>query len=161
MIKRSQLVLLTSLGLAAPMMLLLDGDSLRQRAEAKDVSASVNEIWTRYSSAYNSGDIDSWIALWADNGVQMPPGFPPVLGKEEIRKRNQAVLDRFTFDLRITNEEIGVADDWAFARGTYKATLTPKHGGERTHVDGKYLTIFKRQSDGSWKIYRDIFNSNV
>ena len=27
-------------------------------------------------------------------------------------------------------------------------------------VDGKYLTIFKRQPDGSWKAYRDCFNSN-
>jgi uncharacterized protein (TIGR02246 family) len=161
MIKKSQLVLLASLGLAAPVMLLLDGDSLRQRAEAKDVSASVNEIWNRYSSAYNSGDIDSWIALWADNGIQMPPGSPPVLGKEKIRERNKAVLDRFIFDLSITNGETGVANDWAFARGTYKATLTPRVGGERTHVDGKYLTIFQRQNDGSWKIYRDIFNSNV
>jgi uncharacterized protein (TIGR02246 family) len=161
MIKRSQLVLLATLGLSVPVMLLLDGDSLRKKAEAKDVAASVNEIWNRYSTTYNSGDIDGWIFLWADDGIQMPPGSPPVLGKEEIRKRNKAVLDRFTFDLSITNDETSVADGWAFARGTYKATLTPRNGGERTHVDGKYLTIFQRQSDGSWKIYRDIFNSNV
>ena len=30
-----------------------------------------------------------------------------------------------------------------------------------THIIGKYLTILKKQTDGSWKIYRDCFNSDV
>lgn len=49
----------------------------------------------------------------------------------------------------------------AFARGTYSVKRTPVAGGETVETDGKYMTIFKRQADGSWKIYRDIFNSNV
>jgi ketosteroid isomerase-like protein len=61
----------------------------------------------------------------------------------------------------ITNEEVQVSGDLAFARGTYAATVTPKAGGEETFIDGKYMTILKRQTDGSWKIHRDIFNSNV
>ncbi len=91
----------------------------------------------------------------------MPPGEPPVIGKDRIRARNKGVLDQFTFNIGISNEEVGVAGDWAFARGTYKATLTPKAGGEAVLVDGKYMTILQRQADGSWKIHRDIFNSNV
>jgi ketosteroid isomerase-like protein len=34
-------------------------------------------------------------------------------------------------------------------------------GGKEARVDGKFLTIFKKQSDGSCKIYRDCFNSNT
>jgi ketosteroid isomerase-like protein len=37
----------------------------------------------------------------------------------------------------------------------------PKAGGPESLFDGKFLTVFKRQPDGSWKIYRDCFNSNV
>lgn len=91
----------------------------------------------------------------------MPPDSPPIVGKEQIRTRNKAVLDRFTFDLNITNEEVRVAGEWAFSRGIFKATLRPKGGGKITLVDGKYMTILQRQADGSWKVYRDIFNSNV
>lgn len=91
----------------------------------------------------------------------MPPNSPPVVGKEQIRARNKAVLDQFSFDMGITNEEVRVAGDWAYARGTYTATLTPKQGGEAVFIDGKYMTILERQADGSWKIHRDIFNSNV
>lgn len=131
----------------------------KQDVEA-DITA-INEIWTQYSSSLNSGDIDLWISLWTDNGIQMPPDSPPVIGKEQIRGRNKGVLDQFTFNMGITNEEVRVAGDWAFARGTYTAILTPKAGGETIDIDGKYLTILKRQVDGSWKIFRDCFNSNV
>jgi steroid delta-isomerase-like uncharacterized protein len=41
--------------------------------------------------------------------------------------------------------------------------MTPKAGGETIHAmrDGKALTLYERQSDGSWKIVYDCFNSNV
>ncbi|HEU4682596.1 MAG TPA: nuclear transport factor 2 family protein, partial [Gemmatimonadales bacterium] len=109
----------------------------------------------------NAGDIDRWVALWTEDGIQMPPDEPAVVGKERIRARNQHVLDQFTFDIGITNEESRTAGDWGFARGTYKATLTPKKGRKSIPINGKYMTILARQGDGSWKIHRDIFNSNV
>jgi ketosteroid isomerase-like protein len=39
--------------------------------------------------------------------------------------------------------------------------MTPKQGGKTIPIDGKYMTILAKQSDGFWKIHRDIFNSNV
>jgi uncharacterized protein (TIGR02246 family) len=146
--------------IVAGVTLLLAGCSTRKEADAEAVAA-VNEIWNQYSSSFNSGDIDRWLSLWTDDGIQMPPDSPPIVGKEQIRTRNKAVLDRFTFDLNITNEEVRVAGEWAFSRGIFKATLRPKGGGKITLVDGKYMTILQRQADGSWKVYRDIFNSNV
>jgi len=141
--------------------LLLAGCSRPQRSDSEAVTAAFNAIWTRYSSSLNAGDLDSWLSLWTDDGVQLPPGEPPVVGKDQIRARNKGVLDKFTVNLSITNDELGVAGDWAFARGTYTATLTPKKSGPAIPINGKYITILKRQADGSWKIHRDIFNSNV
>ena len=140
--------------------LLLAGCSPRRGADSQTVTAAVNAISTRYSSALNAGDLDSWLSLWTDDGIQLPPGEPPVVGKDQIRARNQGLLDEFTVNLSSTSAEVGVAGDWAFDRGAYTATLTPKGGGRTIPIDGKYLTILKRQPDGSWKIYRDIFNSN-
>ena len=84
------------------------------------VAAAVNDLLKEYSASLNSGDLDRWAALWTDDGIQMPPGEPAVIGKERIRTRNGAGLDRFKFDMGITNEELRVAGDWAFIRGTYK-----------------------------------------
>lgn len=123
--------------------------------------AAVNEIWRDYSATLEAGDLEGWLALWTEDGVQMPPGEPPVVGKDQIRARNQAALDAYDFEMSITNREVRVADDWAYSRGVYEATLTPRAGGDPVPIDGKFMTILRRQPDGSWRIHRDIFNSNV
>ena len=132
-----------------------------QRGGDQAAAAAVNDLLKEFSASLNNGDLDRWVALWTDDGIQMPPGEPAVIGKERIRTRNGAGLDRFTFDMGITNEELRVAGDWAFIRGTYKATLKPKQGGAPLLIDGKYMSILAKQPDGSWKVHRDIFNSNV
>ncbi len=63
--------------------------------------------------------------------------------------------------MTVKYEEVEASGDWAFVRGTYTQTVTPKAGGAATLVDGKFLAIWKRQADGSWKMYIDCFNSNV
>jgi uncharacterized protein (TIGR02246 family) len=131
------------------------------RGSQTDATRAVQDIWKEYSASLNAGDLERWLALWADDGIQMPPGEPALAGKERIRKRNSGLLDQFKLDMGIANEEVRVAGDWAFARGTYKASLIPKQGGAPVPINGKYMTILARQGDGSWKIYRDIFNSNV
>jgi uncharacterized protein (TIGR02246 family) len=134
-------------------------------AEEVDVAAvteAVTAIWDEYEASLSAGDVDRWVELWSEEGIQLPPGEPPVVGKEAIRARNKAALtDLFDITMSITNEEVQVGGEWAVARGVYTATLTPKAGGDDVLVDGKYMTLLQRQADGTWKIYRDIFNSNV
>ena len=126
-----------------------------------DARAAVEAIFAKYAASLSAGDADGWATLWVEDGVQMAPDAPPVFGKSQIRENLRGLLAQFRFDMRIRTEEVRTADDWAFARGMYSAILTPKAGGSQIPIDGKFLTIFARQSDGAWKIYRDIFNSNV
>jgi ketosteroid isomerase-like protein len=53
--------------------------------------------------------------------------------------------------------------DLGLIRCTGTLELTPKAGGGTIHAmpDGKALTLYERQSDDSWKIVYDCFNSNV
>ena len=141
--------------------LLLVGCSPREKANLESDTAAINDIWTTYASSLEAGDLPAWLSLWTENGVQMPPNEPPIIGKDQIQKKNEVAFDQFTFEMEITNEEIRVAGDWAFSRGTYTATFSPKNGDQPVPVDGKFMTILERQPDGSWKIHRDIFNSNV
>ena len=124
-------------------------------------TAAIAAIWSTYVSSLEAGDIDAWLSLWTEDGVQMPPNEAPVIGKDQLRKRNGAALDLFTVAIDITNQEVGVAGDWAFSRGVYTATFAPKDGSNPIPVDGKFMTVLSRQSDGGWKIHRDIFNSSV
>ncbi|MBA7475845.1 hypothetical protein ES707_11219 [subsurface metagenome] len=143
--------------------LLLAGPATAAKAaDVEAFKAAVEDTWDKYSIAMNAENPDLWISLWDENGIQMPPGAPAVVGKPAIEKgihESYQALDWEEFTIYL--EEVKVAGDWGFARGTYSASITPKAGGETAFLDGKYLTIFKRQPDGSWKIFRDCFNSNV
>jgi ketosteroid isomerase-like protein len=56
--------------------------------------------------------------------------------------------------------ELEIAGGWAFVRCTYAVTLVPKAGWQPAEDSGKLVRIVKRQSDGTWKVYLDIWNSD-
>jgi uncharacterized protein (TIGR02246 family) len=112
-------------------------------------------------AALNTNDPDAWVACFAPDAVQMPPNDPPNIGTDHIRAWSGGMLAAFRAEFFLDINEVELAgDDWAFERGTYTIALTPKAGGTRIHDTGKYLTIYRRQTDHSWLMARDIWNTN-
>jgi len=125
--------------------------------------AAIEEVLNQYAVAVNTGDFELWLSIHAEDVVKMGPGEPAIFGREALRAAKQSAWDNFTLEMDLYPEEAQVDGDMGFARGTYTLSITPKAGGETIDVmtDGKYLTICKRQPDGSWKISHDCYNSNV
>jgi len=152
--------LLSTIILAIALAMLSFAISCQKQDTEADIAA-IEEIWDNYALGMITGDLDLWMSLYTDDIIKMLPDEPAVFGKEDLRTSMKPLFDNFTIEMAIYNEEVQVAGDWAFSRGTFTATLTPKAGGEPLYMDGKYLDILERQADGSWKIARDCFNSNV
>jgi uncharacterized protein (TIGR02246 family) len=130
--------------------------------DGEEVAIAVDAIWREYEASLLADDAERWIAQWMDDGVQMPPTMPPRVGRETIYAAVSGFLSQYEYtEFVITNEEVEVNGDLAFARGTYAASFEAKAGGDPVNIEGKYMTILRQHPDGSWKIYRDIFNSNV
>ena len=126
--------------------------------------AAIKEVLNQYAVGCNTGDFDLWISLWTDDGVQMPPGAPARVGKEQIGEAMKPAFDQMNLDITITSiEDAKVYGDLGFIRCTYTLKMTPKAGGETINAmpDGKDLSLYERQSDGSWKIIYDCNNSNI
>jgi uncharacterized protein (TIGR02246 family) len=141
--------------------LLAGGCTSTGSARSKADEAILAGMGETYVANMESGDVERYLSLWADDGIQLPPNAPQVYGKSNIRKRVAQVFDNFDASMSINTEEIVVVGNLGYTRGTYVLDLTPKAGGQPMHVDGKFLTIYRRQPDGSWLISRDCFNSNV
>ena len=153
---------LLTVGVLVAVALGLSGCATMGKTGSAAFRTAVEATWRTYCSALKAGDADTWITLWDENGVQLPPGAPVVVGRKNIEKAVRGGLQAVTFvDFTIDLAETETAGDLGFARGTYAATMKPQAGGPESSINGKYLTIFKRQTDGSWKIYRDCFNSNT
>ena len=132
-------------------------------AGAKDDSfrAAVEEIFATYSATTMNKDVEGWMALWDEDGIKMVPNLASIHGKSAIRelkhKKSQSPND---LEMTIKVEDTQLSGDFGFAHGTYFVSMTPKAGGAAKSIEGKYLTIFKKQADGSWKIYRDSVSPN-
>lgn len=150
-----------SIGVLVALTFVLAGGVAFNTADAESDVAAINKIFDLYAKGVNTGDAALWGSLWDDKGIQMPPDAPAVLGKAQIRAGAESRFPQFNTQIAIANEETWVFGNLAFSRGTFTRSRTPKAGGETTLYNGKYLTILKKQPDGSWKIFRDIFNSNV
>jgi uncharacterized protein (TIGR02246 family) len=126
--------------------------------------AAIREVLKQYAMSVSNDDFGSWISLWADDGTAMPPDAPVCIGKEQIRKTVKPDFDELSMKMNILSiEDTRVHGDLGLTRCKYNLKVTPKTGGETIDAmpDGKALTLYQRQSDGSWKIIYDCYNSSV
>ncbi len=130
----------------------------QKRDVAADTTA-INALPEQYTAAVNSSDAAAVAATYADDAIEMPPYLAATEGKQAIQARYEAIFKEYALKFASTLLETQVAGDWAYARGNYTSTATPK-SGKPLEDSGKYLLIAKRQPDGSWKVYRVIWNSN-
>ncbi|UCE41707.1 MAG: DUF4440 domain-containing protein [Candidatus Aminicenantes bacterium] len=127
-----------------------------------DIAAiiALNDEWM---TLYNAGDFETLVSVfYLDNPVQLPQNEPTREGKEAIlagMKESREINDEHC-DSSIT-EDVRVSGNLAVARGTDIGTITPKEGGIVFKYNMKWLIIYERQSDGSWKCKCEIWNSNI
>ncbi len=161
--KPNRLLSTTILVITVLLLGLTSGCGKGEAGKEADVAA-IKEILNQYAVGANTGDFDLWMSLWADDGIQMPPNTPARVGKERIREAMKPGFDAMDFDITIHSiQEAKVYGDLGLTRCTYTLKATPKGGSEQIFIepDGKALTLSERQSDGSWKIIYDCFNSNL
>jgi uncharacterized protein (TIGR02246 family) len=154
-----------SVTIVLALVLLTAGSAALACADSNDAAvAAIRQVWVNYSACVESGDTAGWLAQYDAEGIQMRPDNP-ARGRPEldafVAKSWKARMDAFDTKMSVTPLEITVAGPWAYSRGVYTQDMTAKATKQATHFEGKFLTIFKQQSDGSWKIYRDCFNSNL
>jgi ketosteroid isomerase-like protein len=112
-------------------------------------------------AAFNSGDLDRFIAVWpADDIIVMMPGIPPIFGRAALRTFLEQAFVSVRIEETAEAEEQVIAGEWAFERLAISESVVPRTGGETVHREGKALDVYRRQADGSWKVARSILNYN-
>jgi ketosteroid isomerase-like protein len=125
--------------------------------------AAMEKGMLEYSAAMNAGDLTTYMAIWDVDGIQLPPDAPMVIGKPAITKGMEALFGAVKITNFVINlqEAVQFGPSWGYTRGTYTYSFALKSGGPTSTYDGKFSSIWKKHADGSWKAYRDCFNSNV
>lgn len=111
-----------------------------------------------FSRAVRAADWSAVAATYTEDAVLMPPNAAVVRGREKIREFFASFPP--ISDFEVENVEIDGRGDLAYVYGVYGMTITPQ-GAEPIEDSGKFLEIRLKQEDGSWLLFRDMFNSSV
>jgi ketosteroid isomerase-like protein len=105
-------------------------------------------------------DADAYVKLYyADDARVLPPNLATLTGRDAI---SAFLRSHGSFqEVRFTILAIDGRNDLAYVHGAYQMTLTPPGAGEPVGDKGKYVEVWKKQRDGSWKVILDIFNSDL
>jgi uncharacterized protein (TIGR02246 family) len=129
--------------------------SLPAFAQTGDLRAEIGKMSKAWEKAYNAGDAAALAALYDKDAMVLPPNADPASGSGAIRKYFDADVKAGAKDALTTDDVVGSGDN-AVETGKYVVTTA-----DGKHLDhGKYVTVYKK-ADGGWKIYRDIWNSNM
>lgn len=100
-------------------------------------------------------DPAKFAGFFVADGSIYPPGMPRTTGTEAIQKALTEMGSAPGFALQWTPSKADVRGDLGYTAGTYESTM----GG--ASEKGKYVTIWRKQSDGTWKVSDDIFNADA
>jgi ketosteroid isomerase-like protein len=136
----------------------------KQEGTSADLEA-INALHQRDMEASKKWDVDTLVSLWSDDIVTLTQGEPPVIGKDAnraaiLRLREESSEVQIT-DYILSFNEVKVAGDWAFEWGTYSGTVKPVAGGDAIRTTGKVIRVLKKDSNGSWKIARAMYDSDA
>lgn len=112
-----------------------------------------NKIFTE---AFNKGDSITAASYYATDAKFMPPNQKAVLGRDKIQTGIGEYIKMGGFNLSL--KTIDVWGDENMMTVEEEWTMMDKDGKEIDH--GKSLELWKME-DGKWKLFRDIFNSDM
>lgn len=132
-----------------------------QAAPPVDAAAAKDAIQARereWSAAYLKADGAAIAALYTEDAASIPSSGDWHRGRTAIAQDLQPQFDSVTFTARedITEEVIPAGPDYVFEVGHYNASGTQKVGGKAHTSSGRYVVLWRKDADGTWRIHRDL-----
>jgi uncharacterized protein (TIGR02246 family) len=130
-------------------------------AHSRDMAA-IERLHNRDAAAAKAGDLAALAELWADDAVALPPGEPPVIGIDAIRRwlaASQPAPSKVEIlEYLLHFNEVKVFGDEAIEWGRICVTVRPHGATSSLRSSGNLMRVLKRQPDGSWKVFRSVWN---
>ena len=107
----------------------------------------------------SAGDTDEFLSYFTDDAYFMPYEAPLVRG-EAIRTSWEQLVSTpgFAIEWVATSADVAESGELGYTIGTFE--LTTEQDGALMVTVGKYVTVWSKQTDGSWKVHVDSFNTN-
>ena len=121
------------------------------KAEVKETIAKSIKL---YHEAWKNKDLDSTLFFYDEDLINMFY-FGMSYTKQECREGFQEVFDTYSIEgVEFKSIEVFVDNDYAFETEMFKQKWISNDKQDTTLFDMRLMFVFKKQDDGSWKIFR-------
>lgn len=126
-------------------------------ADTKADEKAIKDVEAASLADWKAKKADAVASHYATDATFYDSGQAAVNGQDKIQGAAGAFLKDPNFSLDYTNKATIVAGsgDLGYTKGTYHVTYTDPKTKQKASEDGNYLTIFRKQADGSWKALED------
>ena len=149
-------------GVFAVALLLLVTFACAPKVDLEAERAALEQTQIEYSKAGAAKEIERLLTFYADDASVIPPNSPRLTGKEAISKfvSEMATTPGFAMSEQTIEAAVSSAGNLGYTLDLYELTINDPEGKPVTDR-GQDLHIWKKQSDGTWKIVVDIWNSDL
>lgn len=119
----------------------------------------IKAIDDAYGKAVANQDTAALAAFYTEDALLLAPNAPVARGTEAIRAVFDGYMDAGAASLELETTAFEDHGDVVIDAGRYTLGMQTPDGDSSTDV-GKYLQVLKRESDGSYRIAYDCFNSD-
>lgn len=119
---------------------------------------AINAAKTELREGYNHADVDRILSVFADAFTDMSDNLPTFhtsdgsAAKTVLRARLQKLFREYDVQLTPIVIEIRVAGDLAVDHGWHVMKVSPKVGGAAEVRRTRYVEVWRRDSQGGWRI---------
>jgi uncharacterized protein (TIGR02246 family) len=117
----------------------------------------------RWLKDFQSKDLEKIVSHFSEDAIVIDKGRPPVIGREGAKDiyRDSAADPSSSLTFAPSRIEVSRSGDLAYVLGSYTSIETVPHTQRTAEDRGTYVSIYKKQSDGSWKDVADIGASEL
>ena len=111
-----------------------------------------------FAAAVAENGTDAWVSWFAADGAQIQPGAGEIVGHDAIRSLMAGLDDpNLTLSWEPLRADIAASGELGWTTGSFVSEAVGADG-EVQRGQGRYVTIWRKQPDGSWKVVMDLGN---
>jgi ketosteroid isomerase-like protein len=123
--------------------------------DASAVQTALKADEKKWNEDFKDKNLEGLLSHYAGDAFFVAPGVT-ANGSTEIRKAYAEALSDNDFSVTFGSDKIDVSGDLAYARGHFSEKYQDRKSGQIVSDSGSYLTVYRKQADGSWKAVEDI-----
>lgn len=130
-------------------------------SQDSDLKEKFQKMNNEMIKAIKNENTDAIMAMYTDDVISMPSYEPMLKGKEamlESHRRSHEAGYKMN-DMTLKTMDVWSSGDYAYEIGNYTVDMEIPGMGN-INDNGKYMTVWEKQSDGSWKVKAETWNTD-